>query len=106
MEKSDIAKCEKARETLLMEERKKGRVEGAESKLKFSLCTRYLMQLSCGKGDRHEVGMGWRKQIVLIKAVVEQGLCSRRVKPDLQELSCRRVKSWLKRKVDEELDPW
>lgn len=67
-----------------MEKRKEGSEEGAGSKQKFFLCTRHLMQLSCEKADRREVGMRWRKRIVLIKAVVEQGLCRRRVKPDLQ----------------------
>lgn len=55
--KSDLVKCEKARETLLMEERKEGSEEGAESKQKFFLGTRHLMELSCEKADRHEVGM-------------------------------------------------
>lgn len=54
---SNLVKCEKARETLFMEERKEGSEEGAESKQKFFLCTTHLMELSCEKADRREVGM-------------------------------------------------
>lgn len=64
-----------------MEERKESNEEEDESKQKFFLCTKHLMQLSCEKADRHEVE---KADIVLIEAIVEQGLCSRRVKPDLQ----------------------
>jgi len=64
-----------------MEEGREGSEAAAESKHKFFVCTRHLMQLSCGK---NLTDMKRRKRTVLIKAIVEQGLCSRRVKPGLQ----------------------
>lgn len=112
----------------LMKRERKAVRRGLEAN-KFFLCSRHLMQLSCEKADRHEVGMRWRKRVALIKAAGEQGLCCRRVKSNLQmwdqgggcpwaqvthqprsychwEWSWRGAESQLEGKVQEKLDPW